>query len=83
MSHMNVAVGSGGPRHGPFSTMTVTVIPRRRQGFIKAVGATVNYSYTPFGGSATTGSVTVNSSGNILIPGVVINSSGPTALSLR
>lgn len=71
-----------GPVGGPYSTMTVSVTPRRRQSFNPAVSATVNYAYTPFGGVETTGSVLVDANGQITIPGVVINSTGATALSL-
>lgn len=71
----------GGPQGGPYSQITVDVTPVFRQSFLPSVGATVNYSYTPFGSAAVTGSVTVDSNGRITVP-MLIKDTGPTFLSL-
>jgi pimeloyl-ACP methyl ester carboxylesterase len=69
---------SDGPQIGAQTTMTCLVTPRRRQTFLPPIGAAVNYSYTPAGGSPVTGSVVVENfgtNGRISVP-IVINAPG-------
>jgi hypothetical protein len=71
-----------GPNRGPFTTMTVDVVVRNVQSFPRTPGTSFNYTYTPFGGTAVTGSGTLDSSGVARVNGVVINSSGGTSFAL-
>ncbi len=70
-----------GPNGGPVSSMTVDVTPRRLQNFSPAIGATVNCTVTPNGGSPSVISPVVDSNGLFTIVGFPINASGDTSVS--
>ncbi len=70
-----------GPNAGAVSSMTVDIIPRRRQAFLPAVSATVTCTVTPNGGSPSTLTPTVDADGLFTLLSVPINSSGVTVVT--
>lgn len=69
-----------GPNAGPFSTMTVDITPRRRQGFLPANATTVSCTITPDGESATVQTPTV-ANGLFTLTAVKINATGATSVA--
>jgi hypothetical protein len=67
-----------GPLGGPYSSMTASITPRRRQGFLPTSGKTVSCTVTPNGGSPQTMTATVQSDGLFTFTSFPINSSGST-----